>query len=169
MENYGPPLDHPRPPADEQEQQYQQYAYPPPPTLQDPSSIKYEYSHHADQQQQQQQQQQYANFDGSDNDLPNFDDMETPRDDGFHYGTYSSLTAGEQVYHHHGNSHPSLLGVGSTTMMTMNNDNNFVTVYKKAPGAPKRFKSSYVLFYSDFLNRKKNEVGPDGRVSLFVE
>jgi len=54
-------------------------------------------------------------------------------------------------------------------MMTMNNDNNLVTVYKKAPGAPKRFKSSYVLFYSDFLNRKKNEVGPDGQVSLFAE
>lgn len=162
MEYYGPPLDHPHPPSDEQEQKYQQYGYPPPPSPQEPSSIKYEYSHYAD---QQQQQQQYANFDG-DNDLPNFDDMGTPRDDGFHHGNYSSL--GEQEYQHNNIYHPSLLGGGSMTM-TMNNDNNLVTVYKKAPGAPKRFKSSYVLFYSDFLNRKKHDVGLDGQVSLCVE
>lgn len=99
--------------------------------------------------------------------------METPRDDRFHHdGTYTLLAAvGEQEYQQlSNNSHPpSLFGGGSTTttMMTMNNDNNnLVTVYKKAPGAPKRFKSSYVLFYSDFLNRKKNEVGPDGQVSF---
>ena len=39
-------------------------------------------------------------------------------------------------------------------------------VYKKAPGAPKRFKSSYVLFFTDYIEKKKHEIGPDGEVSL---
>ena len=42
------------------------------------------------------------------------------------------------------------------------------TVYKKAPGAPKRFKSSYVHFFTNFVEKKKRQVGPDGLVSLFV-
>ena len=37
---------------------------------------------------------------------------------------------------------------------------------KKAPGAPKRFKSSYVLFFTDYIEKKKHEIGPDGEVSL---
>lgn len=39
------------------------------------------------------------------------------------------------------------------------------TVYKKAPGAPKRFKSSYVHFFTHYIDQKKNELGPDGEVS----
>ncbi len=40
------------------------------------------------------------------------------------------------------------------------------TVYKKAPGAPKRFKSSYVHFFTHYIEKKKHELGPDGEVSL---
>jgi len=36
------------------------------------------------------------------------------------------------------------------------------TVFKKAPGAPKRFKSSYVHFYTHFLEKKRHQLGPDG-------
>mmetsp|Transcript_2334 Transcript_2334/g.5031 ORF Transcript_2334/g.5031 Transcript_2334/m.5031 type:complete len:502 (+) Transcript_2334:185-1690(+) len=36
------------------------------------------------------------------------------------------------------------------------------TVYKKAPGAPKRFKSSYVHFFTNFVEKKKQQLGPDG-------
>mmetsp|Transcript_11213 Transcript_11213/g.20523 ORF Transcript_11213/g.20523 Transcript_11213/m.20523 type:complete len:520 (+) Transcript_11213:84-1643(+) len=36
------------------------------------------------------------------------------------------------------------------------------TVYKKAPGAPKRFKSSYVHFFTLFMEKKKQQLGPDG-------
>jgi len=36
------------------------------------------------------------------------------------------------------------------------------TVFKKAPGAPKRFKSSYVHFFTHFVEKKKLQVGPDG-------
>lgn len=39
------------------------------------------------------------------------------------------------------------------------------TVYKKAPGAPKRFKSSYVHFFTNFVQKKKGQLGPDGLVS----
>lgn len=35
-------------------------------------------------------------------------------------------------------------------------------VFKKAPGAPKRFKSSYVHFFNHFIEGKKKEIGPDG-------
>ena len=41
------------------------------------------------------------------------------------------------------------------------------TVYKKAPGAPKRFKSSYVHFFTHFIEKKKHELGPDGEVSHY--
>ena len=39
--------------------------------------------------------------------------------------------------------------------------------YKKAPGAPKRWKSSYIYFFTDFVERKKRLVGNDGIVSCF--
>lgn len=42
------------------------------------------------------------------------------------------------------------------------------TVYKKAPGAPKRFKSSYVHFFTNFVEKKKQQLGPDGLVSVVV-
>lgn len=37
------------------------------------------------------------------------------------------------------------------------------TVYKKAPGAPKRFKSSYVHFFTHYIEKKKHEPGPEAR------
>lgn len=46
------------------------------------------------------------------------------------------------------------------------NDAPTRTVYKKAPGAPKRFKSSYVHFFTHFIDQKKQELGPDGEVRL---
>lgn len=36
------------------------------------------------------------------------------------------------------------------------------TVYKKAPGAPKRWKSSYVHFFTNYIEKKKSVVGEDG-------
>ncbi|KAL7535667.1 hypothetical protein ACHAXR_006659 [Thalassiosira sp. AJA248-18] len=36
------------------------------------------------------------------------------------------------------------------------------TVYKKAPGAPKRFKTNYVHFFTHFVEKKKKQLGPDG-------
>ena len=44
-------------------------------------------------------------------------------------------------------------------------------VYKKAPGAPKRWKSSYIHFFTDFVERRKTLQkipGKDGVVSCFV-
>lgn len=131
MEYYRPPPD---PPAEDEQEQYQQYGYPPRPS-EDPGNLD---EVHAE-------QQYDAHFDGDeDDDLPNFDDMESREE---FQEQYSSV--GQQEY---SSSIPSL----TTT------NRNLVTVYKKAPGAPKRFKSSYVLFFTDFLEKKKQELGPDG-------
>ena len=37
-------------------------------------------------------------------------------------------------------------------------------VFKKCPGAPKRFKSSYVHFFTHFVETQKHRLGPDGLV-----
>jgi hypothetical protein len=39
-------------------------------------------------------------------------------------------------------------------------------VYKRAPGAPKRWKSSYIHFYTDFCNKKRQ--GFDGCLDIEV-
>lgn len=44
-------------------------------------------------------------------------------------------------------------------------------VYKKAPGAPKRWKSSYIHFFTNFVERRKRlhrAAGKDGSVSVKV-
>jgi hypothetical protein len=84
----------------------------------------------------------YANFDG-DHDLPNFD-----------YPSFPTETRDEQYGHF------------SSQEYNPSSGTNLVTVYKKAPDAPKRFRSSYVHFFMDFLGKKKKELGPDGLVSL---
>ncbi|KAL3823933.1 hypothetical protein ACHAXA_007904 [Cyclostephanos tholiformis] len=82
----------------------------------------------------------YPNFEGEhDHGIPNFDDSSIPTE------TQDEL---------HG--HRSVQDCGA----------NLVTVYKKAPDAPKRFRSSYVHFFMDFLEKKKQALGPDGLVSL---
>lgn len=40
-------------------------------------------------------------------------------------------------------------------------------VYKKCPGAPKRYRNSYVHFFTHFVEQKKRQLGPDGLVSVF--
>ena len=40
------------------------------------------------------------------------------------------------------------------------------TIYKKAPGAPKRFKSNYVCFFTDFVEKKKQQFLLDGLVTV---
>ncbi|KAL3761399.1 hypothetical protein ACHAW5_004067 [Stephanodiscus triporus] len=80
----------------------------------------------------------YANLDG-DHDLLNFE-----------YPSFPMETRDEQYGHF------------SSQEYNPSSGTNLVTVYKKAPDAPKRFRSSYVHFFMDFLGKKKKELGPDG-------
>ncbi len=86
----------------------------------------------------------YTNFEGDhDHDIPNFDDS-------------SIRETRDELDGHHSAQNEYYPSLGT----------NLVTVYKKAPGAPKRFRSSYVHFFKDFLQKKKQELGSDGLVSL---
>lgn len=90
----------------------------------------------------------YTNFDadGDDHDMPNFGAESPP--------TIPLETQQEGL-------HPNDEHHASSDQQLKQGD----TVYKKAPGAPKRFKSSYVHFFTDFVERKKKQIGPDGLVS----
>ena len=84
----------------------------------------------------------YTNFEGEhDHGIPNFDDSFIPME------TQDEL---------HGNN------------SVQDYRTNLVTVYKKAPDAPKRFRSSYVHFFMDFLEKKRQTPGLDGLVSWGV-
>ena len=88
----------------------------------------------------------YTNFNGDhDHDIPNFGDSSIPKE------------TRDELHGHH-----------SAQEYYPSSGTNLVTVYKKAPGAPKRFRSSYVHFFKDFLQKKKQELGPDGLVSFGV-
>jgi hypothetical protein len=81
----------------------------------------------------------YTNFEGEhDHGIPNFDDSSIP------------MEAQDELHCHNS---------------AQDHGTNLLTVYKKAPDAPKRFRSSYVHFFMDFLEKKKQTPGPDGLVS----
>ena len=88
----------------------------------------------------------YTNFEEGDHDIPNFDDDPPP-----HIHAPMPMETREAVLH---------------TQSSMQEGQKVNTVYKKAPGAPKRFKSSYVHFFTDFVEKKKQQLGPDGLVSV---
>jgi len=79
-------------------------------------------------------EEDYPNFEG-DHDIPNFDDESSPAPMG---------------------------SEGPQNDYSLSSQAKGDTVYKKAPGAPKRFKSSYVHFFTDFVERAKKQLGPDG-------
>ena len=84
-------------------------------------------------------EEDYPNFEG-DHDIPNFDDESSPAPMG---------------------------SEGPQNDYSLSSQAKGDTVYKKAPGAPKRFKSSYVHFFTDFVERAKKQLGPDGLVSVW--